>query len=92
VIGMNKMEQKQPIENNHPGLDLEKREEAALLHNTINSLSENQRIAFTLNKYDDLPYAEIAEIMKLSLSSVESLIHRAKLNLQKKLMSHYKNR
>jgi RNA polymerase sigma-70 factor (ECF subfamily) len=92
VLGMNRQDQKQPIEMRNPAIDFERQEEAILLHNAINSLSENQRIAFTLNKYEDLPYSEISEIMRVSLSSVESLIHRAKLNLQKKLMHHYKNR
>ena len=76
----------------NPAIDFERQEEAILLHNAINSLYENQRIAFTLNKYEDLPYSEISEIMRVSLSSVESLIHRAKLNLQQKLMHHYKNK
>jgi RNA polymerase sigma-70 factor (ECF subfamily) len=66
--------------------DNEKRE---ILYNAVNSLPENQRIAFILNKYEDLAYKDIAEIMNLSISSVESLIHRAKLNLQKKLVNHF---
>jgi RNA polymerase sigma-70 factor (ECF subfamily) len=52
-------------------------------------LPENQKIAFILNKYEELAYKEIAEIMDLSLSSVESLIHRAKLNLQKTLVNYF---
>ena len=68
---------------------LEKKERADKLYHAIDSLSENQRIAFTLHKYDDLPYKEIAEVMNLSLSAVESLIHRAKKNLQKKLSRYY---
>jgi RNA polymerase sigma-70 factor, ECF subfamily len=92
ALGMDKKDQKQPIETRNPGMDLEIKEEAALLHNTINSLSENQRIAFTLNKFEDLSYSEIADVMGVSVSSVESLIHRAKLNLQQKLMNYYKNR
>ena len=91
VFGMSRQDQKQPAEMRNPATDMEMQEEATLIHNAINSLSENQRIAFTLNKYDDLPYSEIAEIMGVSLSSVESLIHRAKMNLQQKLMYHYKN-
>jgi RNA polymerase sigma-70 factor, ECF subfamily len=92
VLGMGRLDQKQPTDMTHPQLDMEMQEEATLLHNRINSLSENQRIAFTLNKYEDLSYSEIAEIMGVSLSSVESLLHRAKINLQQKLMNHYKNR
>jgi len=56
----------------------------------INSLPKNQRIAFVLNKYQDLSYKEVAEVMDISLSSVESLIFRAKGNLQKLLSDFYK--
>ena len=69
---------------------MENAERAEILHQAIDSLPENQRIAFTLNKYEELTYQEIAEVMKLSLSSVDSLLHRARVNLQKKLYSFYK--
>jgi RNA polymerase sigma-70 factor (ECF subfamily) len=67
----------------------DEKEKRKILELAVNSLPENQRIAFILNKYDDLPYKEIAEIMNLSLSSVESLIHRAKINLQRKLVNYF---
>lgn len=70
---------------------IEFKERNAILQSAIDSLPENQRIAFTLNKFDELSYQEITEIMGLSLSSVESLIHRAKISLQKKLINYYKN-
>jgi RNA polymerase sigma-70 factor, ECF subfamily len=70
--------------------EIEKQQRMQHLHAAIDALPENQRIAFTLNKYDELSYLEISEIMNLSVSSVESLIHRAKVNLQKKLWSSYK--
>lgn len=63
-----------------------------MLHKAIDRLPENQRVAFTLNKYEDLPYQEIAEIMEVSLSSVESLIHRAKKNLQSQLYDCYQKK
>jgi len=69
--------------------ELEKKYE--ILHRAINSLKKNQRIAFTLHKYDKLPYKEIAEVMELSLPAVEALIHRAKKNIQKSVLDHYKN-
>lgn len=69
---------------------LESNELRHLLKSAIDSLPENQRVAFTLNKFEELPYAEIAEVMQVSLPAVESLIHRAKINLQKKL-KNYKN-
>jgi RNA polymerase sigma-70 factor, ECF subfamily len=69
---------------------IEKEEKVKMLYEAIDNLPENQKIAFTLFKYDDLSYKEISEVMNLSLSSVESLMFRAKGNLQKKLISLYK--
>ena len=67
----------------------EKKENQRLLENAISQLPDNQRIAFILSKYDALPYKEIAEIMHVSISAVESLLHRAKMNLQKNLTDHF---
>jgi len=65
-------------------------EQRKTLYRTIQKLSKNQRIAFTLNKIENLSYKEIAEIMDISVSSVESLIHRAKKNLQTRLLNYFK--
>ncbi|HOK86951.1 MAG TPA: sigma factor-like helix-turn-helix DNA-binding protein [Tenuifilum sp.] len=46
-------------------------------------LPENQRIALVLSTYHELSYKEIAEVMETSVSSVESLLFRAKNNLRK---------
>lgn len=67
----------------------EKNENSALLYHAISKLPNNQRIAFTLHKFEDLSYQEISSVMQVSLSSVESLIHRAKLNLQKRLTPNF---
>lgn len=69
---------------------IENEERSKALKQAMSNLPKNQRIAFVLNKYDELPYKEIAEVMNTSLSSVESLIHRAKRNLQKDLIHFYK--
>ncbi|MCF8331726.1 MAG: sigma-70 family RNA polymerase sigma factor [Bacteroidales bacterium] len=79
------------ISNHTPDKIQENQERKTILENAINELPENQKTAFVLHKYDQLPYKKIAEIMESSLSSVESLIHRAKLNLQKKLIHYYKS-
>ena len=69
---------------------LEQKEKSRILHEAVDSLPEKQRVAFTLAEYDDLSYKEIAEIMQLSISSVESLLFRARKNLQQKLWMCYK--
>jgi len=74
---------------NHPGVLAENRERARILLKAIEKLPEKQRIAFTLHKMEDLSYEQIAEVMQKSLSSVESLMHRAKSNLKKELYAYY---
>lgn len=73
----------------HPGVRLENKERAAILFSAIGRLPENQKTAFTLHKLEYLSYADIAEIMKVSLGSVESLMFRAKQNLKKLLAGYY---
>jgi RNA polymerase sigma-70 factor (ECF subfamily) len=62
------------------------------LYKAIDSLPENQRIAFTLSKYEDMPQREIAGIMNLTEGAVEALLQRAKANLQKKLSGYIKKK
>jgi RNA polymerase sigma factor (sigma-70 family) len=73
----------------HPGVLLENKERAAILFQAIDKLPENQKTAFILHKIENLSYAEITEVMMISLSSVESLMFRAKQNLQKLLSAYY---
>ena len=73
----------------HPGIELEKKERAAILFAAIDRLPENQKIAFTLHKIDGLPYEEVAEVMSTSLSSIESLIFRARQKLRQLLADYY---
>lgn len=73
----------------HPGILMENKEDAAILFAVINTLTENQKIAFLLSKLDGLSNPEISEIMQLSISSVESLIFRGKVSLQYKLSQRF---
>jgi RNA polymerase sigma-70 factor (ECF subfamily) len=73
----------------HPGVQLENKERAAILFMAIDKLPERQRTAFLLNKTEELSYAEIGEVMQVSVSSVESLLVRAKQNLQDYLKAYY---
>lgn len=73
----------------HPGVQLEQQELAKILFKAIDLLPEQQRTAYVLHKLDQVSYNEIAGIMKVSLSSVESLLFRAKQNLKKHLAIYY---
>jgi RNA polymerase sigma factor (sigma-70 family) len=73
----------------HPGIALENKEKAAILFQSLRQLPENQRVAFSLHKIEGLSYQEISEIMEVTVPAVESLMHRAKLNLRKTLEIYY---
>ena len=73
----------------HPGVSLDNKEKASHLFKAIDQLPEKQKIAFTLNRMEGLSYQEISAIMKLSIASVESLLHRARKNLKKTLETFY---
>lgn len=78
-------------EFNHPGILLENKEKSATIFKAINTLPESQRVIFTLAKIDGKSYQEIVEITGKSLSSVESIMFRAKKSLKEKLATFYRN-
>jgi len=61
-------------------------ERSRQISQALQSLPENQRMALILKRYDGLAYDEIAKIMGCSVSAVESLLVRAKKNIQEKLI------
>lgn len=68
---------------NHPGVQLEHKEALNNLFNFINQLPEKQRTALILTKIEQKSQIETANIMELSPKAIESLVQRAKVNLQK---------
>ena len=74
----------------HPGIAVENKEKAAILFKAIEALPEKQKLAFTLIKVQGMNYEEACEILQQNIKAVESLISRAKVNLQKQLEAYYK--
>ena len=74
----------------HPGVVLDKKEDAAVLFMAMKKLPEKQRTAFLLHKMEGLTNNEIAVIMETTLLAVESLQVRAKNNLRTHLKEYYK--
>ncbi len=54
----------------------------------VRHLPEKQRAAMLLRVNDGLSYAEISKILSISISSVESLLFRARENLRKIMNRH----
>ena len=76
--------------NCQPDIILEAHERATILRQAVESLSEKQRIAVILNKYEGYSYAEVADIMETTVSAVDSLLQRGTKHLRKKLSLYYR--
>jgi RNA polymerase sigma-70 factor (ECF subfamily) len=64
--------------------DWERKRRVELVRKAVDDLPDRQRMALVLSQYEGRSYKEIAEIMKVSLSAVESLIFRARSALRDK--------
>jgi RNA polymerase sigma-70 factor (ECF subfamily) len=63
----------------------EKQELVGIVRTAIMELSERQRLAVILHRYDGLSHSEISDVTGWSKSAVESLLVRAYANLRNKL-------
>jgi RNA polymerase sigma-70 factor (ECF subfamily) len=71
------------LSSQNTDVELIQLEEEARMRNILLRIPEKQRIAFTMFTMEDFSYLEIAQAMNLSLSAVESLLFRARVNLKK---------
>lgn len=71
-----------------PAHGLRQRELAALIRAALEELNERQRMAVVLNKFEEMGYAEIAEVMGLTSKAVKSLLSRARSKLREVLQPY----
>ncbi|HLN33331.1 MAG TPA: sigma-70 family RNA polymerase sigma factor [Gemmataceae bacterium] len=71
-----------------PSKRIQQQEMAAVVRKALDGLNERQRMAVLLNKFEDMNYAEIAEVMGLTTKGVKSLLCRARTNLRAVLQSY----
>jgi RNA polymerase sigma-70 factor (ECF subfamily) len=65
-----------------PARRLEGTERAEMVRQALDSLSERQRMALLLSKFEGLSYQEIADTMGLTTKAVRSLLSRSRENLR----------
>ncbi len=58
----------------------------------ISELPEKQRLALILRRYENMPYEEIAGVLKLSVSAVKSQLFRARAALRESLGTYLEGR
>jgi RNA polymerase sigma-70 factor (ECF subfamily) len=71
-----------------PAQRLQQQELAAVIQKALDGLNERQRMAVVLNKFEDMSYEEIAQVMNLSTKAIKSLLSRARTNLREALQGY----
>jgi RNA polymerase sigma-70 factor, ECF subfamily len=72
-----------------PERQLAKAEMREMVRLALESLSERQRLAVLLNKFEAMSYAEIAATMQLTPQAIKSLLSRARENLRAVLEPYF---
>ncbi|MDA0586480.1 MAG: sigma-70 family RNA polymerase sigma factor [Planctomycetota bacterium] len=85
-LGMNPQEQL-ALEKSGlmPGRQLDRKEMREVVRQALDTLSDRQKMALLLNKFEHMSYQDIAASMDLSVPAVKSLLTRARENLKTKL-------
>jgi RNA polymerase sigma-70 factor (ECF subfamily) len=65
-----------------PARQMDKAELRDVVRAALSGLSERQRMAVLLNKFEDMSYADIAATMEMSPQAIKSLLSRARVNLK----------
>jgi len=71
-----------------PNQRLQQQELTAIIRHALDDLNERQRVAVVLNKFEDMNYADIAEVMGLTPKAVKSLLSRARSKLREALQPY----
>src|SRR6266487_7176007 len=87
-LGPRPAEQIVPDRGQPPGHRLQQQELSVVIRRALDGLNERQRMAVVLNKFEDMNYAEIAEIMGLTTKAVKSLLNRARCRLRDALTTY----
>jgi len=74
-----------------PARQMDKAELRDIVREALSGLSERQRMAVLLNKFEEMSYADIAATMEMSPQAVKSLLSRARVNLKEKLEPYLEN-
>lgn len=73
-----------------PAEDMERSELLNHVREAVLALPGNQRLAVILNKYQDMSYNEVADVMGLSVEAVKSILFRARGKIRGKLERYMK--
>ncbi|SIO56591.1 RNA polymerase sigma-70 factor, ECF subfamily [Singulisphaera sp. GP187] len=84
-------QENRPVVDRVPGREatasaqLRKVELSDVVREALDGLGEDQKVAVLLNKFEEMSYAEIAEVMGRSEAAIKSLLARARNQLRERL-------
>lgn len=67
---------------------LQQQELEQVIRAALDGLNDRQRVAVVLNKFEDMGYQEIADVMGLTPKAVKSLLSRARARLREALQAY----
>jgi len=73
-----------------PSAQMRQVELSDVVREALDILGEDQKLAVLLNKFEDMSYADIAEVMGRSEAAVKSLLARARTHLREQLEPYLK--
>ena len=77
------------VEHDHPGEQLEAKDETERIHRFIERLPAQYKAIVTLYHLESMSYAEIGEIMKMPEGTVKNYLFRARNLLKEKLNKYF---
>ena len=78
-----------PVQGVAPDAGLEREEVARITHEVLDHLPEIFRTVLIMREFDQMAYQEIADVLAISIGTVESRLFRARARFKEKLLSLY---
>jgi RNA polymerase sigma-70 factor (ECF subfamily) len=88
--GLRPLEDQAIARDGTPSSQMRSVELSDVVREALDVLGEDQKLAVLLNKFEDMSYADIAEVMGRSEAAVKSLLARARTHLREQLEPYLK--
>ncbi len=90
-MGLRPLEDQALAREGTPSAQMRSVELSDVVREALDILGEDQKLAVLLNKFEDMSYADIAEVMGRSEAAVKSLLARARTHLREQLEPYLKS-
>jgi RNA polymerase sigma-70 factor, ECF subfamily len=88
--GLRPLDEQALARDGTPSAQMRQVELSDVVREALEILGEDQKLAVLLNKFEDMSYADIAEVMGRSEAAVKSLLARARTHLREQLEPYLK--